>query len=253
MADKQDTPLGNVFGVVGFIAGFSIGWQNSDKNFMAALIVGFIVAVLGTFIGNLITRAVIVAAAVAVAIFSGFVQRAVIREVVIPIMTQGTPSTEVPKPAEPEPLPAPHVTEIPGGPPAFWDPNTLKVCNRTDDPVDVAIGYREKEIWLAKGWYRIDPQQCRELISKTAPVIYAYASSAGHGEGNAWVTGKKQARFCINSRDAFEIADGPCEEATNPDYRFQVFGAVIPEASSVCTWELEPSFSRIDCFEPGMS
>lgn len=251
MADKPDSPLGKFLGFVGFLAGFSIGWQYSDQSFIAALIVGIIVAALGTLIGNVITGVLIVATAVVIAAFFGLVRQTVVQEVIVPVLSQSVPSSEPPEltqlPASQETTPS-IPSEIPGGPPANVDSNILNACNRTEDPVIVALGYREKEVWLAKGWYRIESGHCARLISNTPPVIYAYAvSAAWWSEGLSWITDKEQAQFCVDSRNAFELSNAPCQNAVNPDYRFQVFGAVMLQEIGTCTWELEPRTWKLDC------
>jgi hypothetical protein len=68
MADQKTgneaTPLGKLFGIVGFISGFVIGW-NGSQNFWAAVICGLIVAGLGVAVGNFLHKLLVVTVSVA--------------------------------------------------------------------------------------------------------------------------------------------------------------------------------------------
>lgn len=81
MASNENTPLGNLLGIVGFITGCTIGW-NATENAIAAIVVGIILAAMGAFLGNLAWRILIIAISIAIAVFSSLVQREVATAVV---------------------------------------------------------------------------------------------------------------------------------------------------------------------------
>ena len=47
----------------------------------------------------------------------------------------------------------------------------LQFCNKTNAPIEAAVGYREAEKdspnkWIAEGWWRIEPNQCATVYDK---------------------------------------------------------------------------------------
>lgn len=79
----------------------------------------------------------------------------------------------------------------------------LAVCNPRAAAVFGAVGYKEGENWMAKGWYRIDPNQCVYLRPGSLDQRYWYFRLIG---GGAEVKGGEHL-FCVHAENAFEMKD----------------------------------------------
>jgi hypothetical protein len=77
MAKKENSPLGNFLGFIGFFAGLAIGFNVSDGSFLTGLITGIIIAALGTFLGNVLWRLLVIAIAIIAAFISFNIRREV--------------------------------------------------------------------------------------------------------------------------------------------------------------------------------
>ena len=41
----------------------------------------------------------------------------------------------------------------------------LKLCNKTESRVGVALGYKDKEGWASEGWWNIGANNCETLLA----------------------------------------------------------------------------------------
>jgi len=83
----------------------------------------------------------------------------------------------------------------------------LTLCNRTSFRMEAAIGLEKRANVTTRGWFRLDPGQCRQMIDRPLDVdmVYLHARAPPiYGSGPSPQTG--QADFCIRDGD-FEIAD----------------------------------------------
>jgi uncharacterized membrane protein len=83
----------------------------------------------------------------------------------------------------------------------------LTLCNRTSFRMEAAIGLEKRANVTTRGWFRLDPGQCRQMIDGPLDVdmVYLHARAPPiYGSGPSPQTG--QADFCIRDGD-FEIAD----------------------------------------------
>src|SRR5664279_1828074 len=106
----------------------------------------------------------------------------------------------------------------------------LTLCNRTSYRVDAAIGL-EKRANVARGWFRIDPGACRQVVDGAldADMVYVHARTppvygsapmpqTGHAElcirdGNFEIA---NARGCPVSQQAHFTAAQPSESPKGP-------------------------------------
>ncbi len=42
----------------------------------------------------------------------------------------------------------------------------LKLCNKTESRVGVALGYKDKQGWVTEGWWTVEPQKCVHASSR---------------------------------------------------------------------------------------
>jgi uncharacterized membrane protein len=81
----------------------------------------------------------------------------------------------------------------------------LTLCNRTSYRMDVALGLEKRANVQTRGWFRLDPGQCRQALDGTldADMVYLHARSPSvYGSVPLPLSG--QADFCIKNGD-FDI------------------------------------------------
>jgi uncharacterized membrane protein len=81
----------------------------------------------------------------------------------------------------------------------------LTLCNRTSYRMEVAIGLEKRANVETRGWFRLDPGQCRQALDGTldADMVYLHARTPPL-YGGAPFSLNGQADFCVKSGD-FEI------------------------------------------------
>src|SRR4029079_669982 len=83
----------------------------------------------------------------------------------------------------------------------------LTLCNRTSYRMDVALGLEKRANVETRGWFRLDPGQCRQALDGTlgAHMVYAHTRTPPV-YGSAPLPLNGQADFCIKNGD-FDIPD----------------------------------------------
>ena len=84
----------------------------------------------------------------------------------------------------------------------------LTLCNRTSYRMDVALGLEKRANVETRGWFQIDPGQCRQVIDSAldADMVYVHARTP-EVYGSSPLPQNGNASFCIRATD-FQIADG---------------------------------------------
>jgi uncharacterized membrane protein len=62
----------------------------------------------------------------------------------------------------------------------------LKLCNKTESRVGVAIGYKDKDGWATEGWWTFQPQQCQSLLKGDLIARYYYVFAIDYDKGGSW-------------------------------------------------------------------
>ena len=84
----------------------------------------------------------------------------------------------------------------------------LNVCNRTSYRVETAIGLEKQPNVATRGWYKLDPGECKQVLDGTldADMVYVHSRTPQiYGTSPAPESG--QAELCVRDGD-FAIADG---------------------------------------------
>src|SRR6478672_10777231 len=82
----------------------------------------------------------------------------------------------------------------------------LTLCNRTSFRMETAIGLEKRANVTTRGWFRLDPGQCRQVLDGPLDVDMAYVHSRTPPVyGSAPLPQDGQAEFCIRNGD-FDIA-----------------------------------------------
>ncbi|MCA3573712.1 MAG: DUF1036 domain-containing protein [Aestuariivirga sp.] len=67
--------------------------------------------------------------------------------------------------------------------PAYAD---LKLCNKTESRVGVALGYKDKQGWVTEGWWTVDPQKCVTFLKGPLIARYYYVYAIDYDKGGSW-------------------------------------------------------------------
>lgn len=62
----------------------------------------------------------------------------------------------------------------------------LRVCNKTESLMGVAVGYRDKEGWITEGWWRIPANICTSVIEGDLSSRYFYLHAENADTGGKW-------------------------------------------------------------------
>ncbi len=83
----------------------------------------------------------------------------------------------------------------------------LRLCNKTESTVSVAIGYKVGNVWQSEGWWNIGGSKCGTLITGVLKSRYYYIYAVDSARGGEW-SGKF---FLCTRRKMFTIAEiGDC-------------------------------------------
>ena len=80
-------------------------------------------------------------------------------------------------------------------------------CNRTQSPLEAALGYRETVDWISEGWWRIEPGQCARVFGKplTQRFYFYYAAAlTSAAKDKPPVVWKGKYQFCADEK-AFKV------------------------------------------------
>ncbi|MBI3704470.1 MAG: DUF1036 domain-containing protein [Rhizobiales bacterium] len=83
----------------------------------------------------------------------------------------------------------------------------LTLCNRTSYRMDVGVGLEKRATVATRGWFRVDPGQCRPVVDGAldADMVYLHARTPPV-YGSAPLPASGNAEFCIRDGD-FEIGN----------------------------------------------
>ncbi len=84
----------------------------------------------------------------------------------------------------------------------------LTVCNKAAEPVRVALGQQEGDAWASRGWWRIEPGQCRQVIETTLSMPEYFLRAEPLKPGQGW---GGEFPFCVADSDFQDKGDEMCE------------------------------------------
>jgi uncharacterized membrane protein len=73
----------------------------------------------------------------------------------------------------------------------------MKLCNKTESRVGIAIGYKDKDGWASEGWWTAKPNDCLVLIKTPLIARFYYVYAVDYDKGGSW-GGKSQ--LCIREK-----------------------------------------------------
>ncbi|MDQ0316809.1 DUF1036 domain-containing protein [Amorphus orientalis] len=74
----------------------------------------------------------------------------------------------------------------------------LRLCNKTDAQVGVAVGYKSDENWVSEGWWNLPAQSCEVLLEGRLSARYYYLYALDYAQGGEW---SGQAFMCTREKE----------------------------------------------------
>jgi uncharacterized membrane protein len=62
----------------------------------------------------------------------------------------------------------------------------LRLCNRTNSRVGVAIGYKEKQRWTTEGWWNVAAGTCETIVAGSLVSRFYYVYAVDYDRGGVW-------------------------------------------------------------------
>jgi uncharacterized membrane protein len=62
----------------------------------------------------------------------------------------------------------------------------LRVCNKTNSRVGVAIGYKADRDWTTEGWWTVDAESCATLLPGPLGSRFYYMYAVDYDQGGEW-------------------------------------------------------------------
>ena len=86
-------------------------------------------------------------------------------------------------------------------PPLFAAPALadLRVCNKTQSRVGIAIGYKADQDWTTEGWWTVEADSCATLLVGPLSSRFYYMYAVDYEEGGEW--GGNSAFLCTREKE----------------------------------------------------
>jgi uncharacterized membrane protein len=75
----------------------------------------------------------------------------------------------------------------------------LRVCNKTESRVGIAIGYKGEREWQTEGWWSVDPDRCATLLPGPLGSRFYYMYAVDYDQGGEW--GGTSAYLCTQEKE----------------------------------------------------
>ncbi|WP_417687109.1 DUF1036 domain-containing protein [Roseibium sp.] len=62
----------------------------------------------------------------------------------------------------------------------------LRLCNKTESRVGIAIGYKDKSDWITEGWWNLEGNSCETLVPGSLVSRYYYIYAVDYDQFGEW-------------------------------------------------------------------
>ena len=62
----------------------------------------------------------------------------------------------------------------------------LRLCNKSESPVGVSVGYSSDRGWTTEGWWNVEAESCKIILPGDLKSQYYYMFAVDYGEGGEW-------------------------------------------------------------------
>src|SRR5262245_12795520 len=70
----------------------------------------------------------------------------------------------------------------------------LRVCNKTEHPIALALARIQQKQWISEGWWRLEPKGCQDILRGALKARYYYLRGVHLGADGAWESTRY---FCV--------------------------------------------------------
>lgn len=74
----------------------------------------------------------------------------------------------------------------------------LRLCNKTNGNIGVAIGYKSADSWVTEGWWNVDANGCEVVVDGPLSSRYYYVYAIDYDNGGEW---GGQAFMCTREKE----------------------------------------------------
>jgi uncharacterized membrane protein len=85
----------------------------------------------------------------------------------------------------------------------------LNLCNKTNSQVFTAVGFQENGRWVSSGWWTLDPEECKTVISGNLKNKYYYVHGQTPERNLVWGDSYE---YCVTQQPFNSIPKGNCSE-----------------------------------------
>ena len=84
----------------------------------------------------------------------------------------------------------------------------LRVCNKTESRVGIAIGYKAEQDWTTEGWWTVNADSCATLLPGPLSSRFYYMYALDYDEGGEW--SGTTAYLCTQEKEFTIEGTGDC-------------------------------------------
>src|SRR5580765_2153884 len=81
----------------------------------------------------------------------------------------------------------------------------FSICNKTEHPASVALGYYDGKDWSSSGWWMVAPGACERIVAEPLVARFYYLYATHQEIGGAWEGDRSfcvgQGRFNVQGRN----------------------------------------------------
>jgi len=83
----------------------------------------------------------------------------------------------------------------------------LRLCNKTQALVGIAIGYKGTDDWISEGWWNVAAETCQIVVEGPLPARYYYVYGVDYELGGEW---SGTAHMCTSEKEFTIPGTGDC-------------------------------------------
>lgn len=83
----------------------------------------------------------------------------------------------------------------------------LRLCNKTETQVGIAIGYKGAQDWVSEGWWNLEADTCQVIVEGPLASRYYYIYALDYQQGGEWAG---TAYMCTQEKEFTIVGTDDC-------------------------------------------